>query len=257
MNTELELTNILKSFQGYNPDMLYNDLIIIPDKNSNFDKEEFNKFIISFSLLNTEKENLTDYKLKEFWEKMGRVNPEKFCKMQHTLQDKFTDWIQISSDTINPSDNQIKLYLSVDNSSLHLFTNKFLLACLENGFQDYDFKINSNPSINRRDNVVIYCNTKNLGKYISILDNIISFNQDIVFNSPHLLGIPYNDKIYVGVDFENGKVSYTDKMCSNIFEALEKGYKPDRVAQVISTKKEKLVPTIYNLIEESNKKSLQ
>ena len=65
MNIELELTNILKSFQGYNPDMLYNDLIIIPDKISNFDKEEFNKFIISFSLLNTEKENLTDYKLKK------------------------------------------------------------------------------------------------------------------------------------------------------------------------------------------------
>ncbi len=50
---------------------------------------------------------------------------------------------------------------------------------------DYDFKINNRSNINRRDNVVIYCNDSNVSRYFDIINKVIQNNPSIKFNSPH------------------------------------------------------------------------
>lgn len=51
---------------------------------------------------------------------------------------------------------------------------------------DYDFKINNRSNINRRDNVVIYCNDSNVSRYFDIINKVIQNNPSIKFNSSHL-----------------------------------------------------------------------
>ena len=247
MNNELE--TILKNFKGFTPDELYDDLIIIPNKNSQFNEEEFKKFIISFSLLNGTNTNINAENLEDYWEKLSRVNPDKLEKMKNNLEKYFKHWIQIESNVAKKNTRNIKLYLSIDNSSLYSFANKFLLASLNQDLKDFSFKVNNNQSINRRDNVVIYCNEENIGTYIKIVQEVIKENPNFIFNSPHLLGIPYDNNIFCGVDYENGNISYTDRLCETIFEALKEGYSPEKIANLINYKKEKLAPNIYALIE--------
>lgn len=50
---------------------------------------------------------------------------------------------------------------------------------------DYDFKINNRSNINRRDNVVIYCNDSNVSRYFDIINKVIQNNPSIKFNSTH------------------------------------------------------------------------
>ena len=248
----MELESILKNFKGFTKDMLYDDLIIIPNKNSQFNKEEFKKFIISFSLINSNNINATN--LKTYWNKLSRVSPDKLEKMKDNLTKYFKNWIQIETPDSKNELRNIKLYLSIDNSCLHLFANKFLLASLNQDLKDISFKVNNNQDINRRDNVVIYCNSENIGFYLKIVQEVIKENPNLIFNSPHLLGIPYDNNIYFGVDYENGKVSYTDRLCQNIFEALKEGFSPEKIANLIDYKKEKLAPNIYALVENSKTK---
>ena len=173
------------------------------------------------------------------------MNRDKVEKLNNNLNNISPDWIGMtmpcdSSDSKNSEQVQsIKLYLSVDNSSLHHFANLFLISCLEYGYTDFDFKINKNESINRSDNVVIYCNDKNFGQYVKLLQEIIQNNPNIIFNKPHLLGIPCDEHIYCGMDFNNGKVSYTDQICKTIFDALNNGKNPEEIIRIIEKFKEK------------------
>ena len=163
-----ELANILKNFKGFTPDMLYDDLIIIPNKNSQFNEEDFKKFIISFSLLNGTTNNINAESLRAYWEKLTRVNPDKLEKMKDNLERLFKHWIPVETNTARKIERNIKIYLSIDNSSLHAFANEFLLAALNQDLKDFSFKVNNNQSINRRDNVVIHCSDENIGTYIRI-----------------------------------------------------------------------------------------
>ncbi len=252
MNNELEV--ILKNFKGFTPDELYDDLTIIPNKNSQFNEEEFKRFIISFSLLNGTNTDISFENLKDYWEKLSRVNLDKLEKMKNNLEKYFTHWIPIATNTAKEIERNIKIYLSVDNSSLHLFVNKFLLKCLSQDLKDYSFKVNNNQFINRRDNIVIHCNVENVGIYLRLVQEVIKENPNIIFNSPHLLGIPYDNNIFCGVDYENGSISYTDRLCEKIFESLKEGYSPEKIANVLNYKKEKLAPNIYALVENNKTK---
>ena len=254
MDNSNELERILRNFKGLTPDMLYDDLIIIHNKNSSFNEEELKKFIISFSILNTNKNDINPLELETYWEKLSKINPDKFKQMKADLEKYFKHWIQIEPQTSKNEEKNIKLYLSVDNSCLHLFANKLLLAFLRQDLKDFSFKINNDQSINRRDNVVVYCNEENIGVYIKIIQEIIKENPNLIFNSPHLLGIPYDNNIYCGFDYENGKVSYTDKLCQNVFEALKEGFSTENIASLINYKKEKLAPSIYALVDNAKTK---
>lgn len=246
-----ELLNILRGFNGYNTDMLYNDLIIIDKDNSDFTESEFNKFIIGWTLLHNGGLSYSTY-VKSL-NKISNVDLNNFMKLRNGLRQQFPDWIGIESPETKNDNNVLKIYLSVDNKDLHLFANQFMLCCLENGYNDYDFKINNNQRVNRRDNVVIYCNENNFGSYVSLVQSIIMDNPNIEFNSPHLLGIPFDDKIYCGIDFDDGKTSYTDRVCESIFKSLKNGKMLEEIVEEIKFMKTKYAVTINSLVEHTKK----
>ncbi len=257
MNNEQELLNILKNIKNLNIDELYDDLTIIKDQKSEFDESEYDKFIMSFALLNRNRTDISASELTTLCDNLRKANSSKLAKFKSTFTNYFKHWIQITSLKANDKESNIKIYLSVDNSNLHLFANKFILACLNSNLEDFCFKVNNNSSVNRRDNIVVYCNQKNFGSYIRLIQNVITDNPNIKFNSPHLLGIPYNDKISCGFDYENGQISYTENCCQNIYEALKMNYPPEKIAEMINYKREKLAPTIYALIDRSDKSKEQ
>lgn len=238
-----ELLEIVKNFNGFHPDMLYGEIIVLKKK-SNFNDKEFVKFLIAYILIMGNNITNPQY-IRDYWKKSEKMERSKVEKLNNSLNDISPYWIGMNfphSSDDNKSDEQvdnIKIYLSVDNNSLHYFANLFLISCLEYGYTDFDFKINKDESLNRRDNVVIYCNAKNFGQYIKLIQEIVQNNPDIVFNKSHLLGIPYDENIYCGIDFDNGNVSYTVRMCNSIFDALNKGKKPEEIIRIIENFKEK------------------
>ena len=251
-----ELVNILKNFSGFNSEMLYDDLVILQDT-TNFNELELTKFLVAYSLLT--KKVLSSAQIIEYWSKLNRVDSDKITKFNNSLDSINPDWIGVTipnsnseNETSNNENKFIKIYLSIDNSTLHLFANQFLLCCLDRGYNDFDFKINKNPNVNRRDNVVIYCNEENFGKYLSLIQEVIQNNLKIKFNNPHLLGIPYDEYIRCGIDFGNGKTSYTDKICENMFKGLKNGKTPEELTRLIENFKDQKVPAIISIANKTN-----
>jgi len=238
-----ELLDIIKKFNGFHPDMLYDEIITL-NKTSNFNDKEFVKFLVTYTLIMGS--SITNpQQIREYWRKAETMERIKVEKINNSLNGVSPHWIGMNIPR-NTGDSEkseqvesIKIYLSIDNSSLHCFANLFLIFCLECGYTDFDFKINKDESINRRDNVVIYCNDKNFGQYVKLIQEIIQNNPNIIFNKPHLLGIPCDENIYCGIDFNNGEVSYTDQMSKTIFDALNNGKDHEEIIRIIEKFKEK------------------
>lgn len=244
-----ELKEILNNFFGFNSDMLYNQLILL-DKSSQFNKDESSKFALLFALFKLGQLNIEE--LNKILEHGSLLNPEKVNKITQTILSSYPDWIGFSSKEVS-GNHMLKIYLSVDNSDLHMFINKFLKACLEHEYDDYDFKINNKESINRRDNIVIYCNESNFGKYIALIEKVLTDNPDIKFNQSHLLGIRYNDQILCALEPDDGNTSYTDQLCQWIFNALKRGFKVEDIVEKVTMKQLKMEPTIRLLAEQTKK----
>lgn len=237
-----ELLEIIKKFNGFHPDMLYDEIINL-NKISNFNNKEFVKFFVIYSLIKGS--GITDLQqIRAYWEKAEKMERSKVEKINNSLNGISKHWIEMnmqqnaSNSDVSEQVEEIKIYLSIDNNSLHKFANLFIISCLEYGYTDFDFKINKDESLNRRDNVVIYCNDKNFGQYVKLIQEIIRSNPNIIFNDPHLLGIPCDEHIYCGIDFDNGNVSYTDQLCKTIVEALNNGKKPEDIIRIIETFKQ-------------------
>ena len=254
-----ELVSILKNFNGFNSEMLYDDLIVIK-KATNFNNLELTKFLVAYSLLS--KSIISSEQIIEYWSKLDRVDPNKITKLNNSLDNINPDWVGVivpnsnsEKESSNSKTKSLKIYLSIDNNSLHLFANKFLLSCLDRDYTDFDFKINKNPNINRRDNVVIYCNEENFGKYVSLIQEIVQNNLEIKFNQPHLLGIPYDEHIRCGIDFDDGKTSYADKICESIFNGLQNGKTPEEIVRLIENFKEQKASAITSIVNMTNSNS--
>lgn len=245
----IELKEILSKFWGLNSDMLYNQLILL-DKTSQFNHDESSKFALLFALFKLGQLNLEE--LNKILEHGNLLNPEKVNKVKQTILYSYPDWIGFSGKEVS-GNHMLKIYLSVDNSDLHKFINKFLQACLEREYDDYDFKINNKERINRRDNVVIYCNENNFGKYVSLIEQVLAANPDIKFNPSHLLGIKYNDQILCALEPDDGDISYTDQLCQWIFNALKRGLKVEDIVEKVTMKQLKMEPTIRLLAEQTKK----
>lgn len=140
-------------------------------------------------------------------------------------------WTRVYSRFINGTtvNETGKIFISVDNKDLYRFANLLLLKFLENGLSTYEFKLNDNIYLTRRDNVVIYFEKKDFELYVSMINQIISENPDIQLNSPHIFGYPINDYIRIGFDFDDGNKSFTEEMCRLIKEAKRKGKSTDEI----------------------------
>lgn len=128
-----------------------------------------------------------------------------------------------------------KMYVSVDNKDLYKFANLLLEKCLENGLNDYEFKVNDNEEKTRCDNVVIYFTNENFNKYISIIEQIFIENPDIQINQQNVLAYSINDKIKIAQDYDNGNVSYTNKLCNAIIVLRDQyGLNNEQIIEIIS-----------------------
>lgn len=119
------------------------------------------------------------------------------------------------------------MYASIDNSDLCFIAVQIIKECLKRNRQDFSFKVNLKESVNRRDNLVIYCTEENLQFYYNIL-RLVSYKA--TFNGPHLLSHDLGNNIYGGYDFENGKISYSEKISDEFYEQLCNFEAPENIA---------------------------
>ena len=241
---ENELLNILKDYAGAPRSMLYNALIIL-DSESRFNEDELNRFIAGFTLLS--KDEMTEEEYRKMMSNIDKVSPDKFDKLKQDFKRMNSDWIGVSGKRANQKKNILKIYLSVDNCDLHYFANLLILQLLKEKCEDYDFKINYNQDINRRDNIVIYCNNENFGKYVAIVQDIIKKNSDIRWNSPNLLGIPYDEHIYCGIDSDDGEKSYTEMLCNDISLAVQQEKSVEDIVDNMKLKQLRMSEELHTL----------
>ena len=141
-----ELLKIIKKFNGFHPDMLYDEIIIL-NKTSNFNDKEFVKFLVTYTLI-MGRGITNSQQIRECWKKAETMERIKVEKINNSLNGISPHWIgmNIPHNTDDSDKNEqvesIKIYLSLDNSSLHHFANLFIISALEYGYTDFDFKIN-------------------------------------------------------------------------------------------------------------------
>lgn len=254
-----ELLEIIQNFQGFNSNMLYNKMIVLKNE-SNFNEKELKKFLITYCLIFGEND-INPQQIRYYCNLAEKLELSQVKKLNNSLDLISKGWIQImlpqNNDNKNNGDQgeNIKIYLSIDNNSLHCFANLFLILCLEYGYTDLKFKINKDESLNRRDNVVVYCNEKNFSQYVKLIQDIILNNPEIKFNSPHLLGIPYDKYIYCGIDSDDGKTSYTEEICNAIYNGLINRKKTEEIVRFIESFKEKQKRTLIAIANMASNKN--
>ena len=134
--------------------------------------------------------------------------------LKNSLQTE-TEWAHFGAGKNETIDG--KIYLSVRNEQLYLLADEILKKITQVGMVDYDFKVNCNPEISRRDGIVIYFNRNNFKKYISIIESIKREHPEIDFKEPNCFAYSYNDFIGIGKDYKDGN-SFTGKCCDMIGE---------------------------------------
>jgi len=250
-----ELINKLSNLLFNNSEVIYNSLILL-DNDSKFDDYEFKKFIVIISYL-LSGQNVEKNYLDKLLSNLDKIDVQKSKNIAERIEQINPGWYQFDSvQNLNSNlEFPFKIYLSVDNSTLHMFINDLMISTVDKNYNDLSFKINSNEDINRRDNVVIYCTKENLNEYIDLIKSVIETNPDIKFNAPHLLGIPVTEKISVGVDFDGGKVSFTEGICDNISKGLNNGKTPEDIVSILEMMQEKEKLNIENYMEKKQSES--
>ena len=145
-------------------------------------------------------------------------------------------WTKIYSSKITKN-NEIdvlgKMYLSVDNKDLYRFAILLLEGCLEQGIDEFEFKVNNDENVTRCDNIVIYFTETNFNKYISLITQIIKDNSQIKLNTQNVLGYSINENICIAKDYNGGSESYTQKVCDVIALLKGKGWTDDQVIAAV------------------------
>lgn len=159
------------------------------------------------------------------------------------------NWTRIYSSKLTGKDiaEQGKMYISVDNKDLYMFANLLLEKCLKQGIEDYEFKVNNDDSKTRSDNVVIYFTNENFSKYISSVNQIISENPSIQLNAQNILGYSINSNIKIAKDYENGKESFTSKVCKKIITLRQRGIDNSEIIESIDSATQKYLSDIIKL----------
>lgn len=204
---------------------LYNSVNLRFDDESKFNQQDYSRFIF-----------------RNFWYRIFLTNPEQakevykkigsdgsfdsfYAKfIENGLYDKYykkcenqlqTDTKWANSRFLGIENIEGKIYLSVNNDQLYFLADELLKRIIEVGMKDYDFKVNCDTDISRRDGIVIYFNKDNFKKYIKIIRTIQREHPEITFNEPNCFAYRYNNTIGIGKDYKDGS-SFTDKCCDII-----------------------------------------
>lgn len=212
---------------------------VIAEKNisySDFKKylEELHKYEIDIELLP---------RVKNHSDNIVRIAASKLLDMGSW------NWTRIYSSKLIGQDiaEQGKMYISIDNKDLYMFANLLLEKCLKQGIKDYEFKVNNDDSKTRSDNVVIYFTTENFSKYISLVNQIILENPSMQLNAQNILGYSINSNIKIAKDYENGKESFTRKVCKTIIALRQRGVDNSKIIESIDSATQKYLSDIIKL----------
>ena len=118
------------------------------------------------------------------------------------------------------------------------------------GLEDFEFKVNNDEGTTRRDNVVIYFTEENMGKYISLVNQIIAENPNIQLNEQNPLGYSIGKNICVGKDYENGSESFTSKVCKTIVALKNKGINTTTIVDEVDNALGEHLKPVINLLEQ-------
>ena len=170
------------------------------------------------------------------------------------LLSKDFSWTKIYSSSIYGKEinEDGKLYVSIDNKDLYQFACLMLTNCLKNGIRDFEFKVNNDESINRRDNVVIYFTKENLNKYLEVIEKIKVDYPEITINQSHMLGEELSNGVVIAKDYADGN-SFTEKVCQTIIKLRQSGLSSKAIADMLDEAITKHLEPIITLID--NKKS--
>ncbi len=219
-----ELVEILKNESGFSEAMLYKNLVCIENVKSSFDENDFKILYAAFVLIH----NKMGISLEEFNKSIESLmeSPKldrAVLNFKNAIEKE--EWLQIEQQSQEAY--PYKLYMSIDNSGLCYVATKFIRECLKRNRYDFSFKVNLRESVNRRDNLVVFCTEENLQFYYNILK---LSSHKVKVNAPHLLGYNLGKNIYGGHDFENGTVSYSEKICDEFYERLCNSDYPEDIA---------------------------
>ena len=290
-----ELVGILEQFKSDDPDELYDMINYINTQSNEFDQSDRNELIYRcmhfFHKLygienikedlklpikppdkNVEYNQFLEYleSLKQY-EKTLMFRPEiknYFDYIKSVCSNRLLDmtdfsWTRIYSSTITKKDINIlgKMYVSVDNKDLYRFANLLLVACINQGIPDFEFKVNNDETVTRRDSVTIFFTQENLVKYMSLIKQIIKENPDIKLNSQNPLGYSIDGIMCFGKDFSkdtdlpNDKKTFTDECCKAIVSLRKKDFSDTQIAHGLEIVLNKYMGDIIEIISKNQNKA--
>lgn len=112
---------------------------------------------------------------------------------------------------------EYRIYLAVDNSSLHRFASALMSACKYYGVP-YEFKINNAEGQNQYDNFVFYTSEENLAGAIKAIQAVLARPNGTKLNQPCLIAYPYDENIRVApeISFKRSYSEETDLMLEDV-----------------------------------------
>lgn len=276
---KIRLENILHGFNGNFYD-LYKKINVIDKKNTNFDPTYYNELVYScmflyhlnFGIESLSKNGnvpklfdkvdsyeefkllLNEYKKIEFHNKLLPGETNMFQEVWRLAEYKILSkdaWTKVYSSSIYKKDvnEDGKLYISIDNRHLYQFACLLLTKCLKAKLNDFEFKVNNEPSINRRDNVVIYFTKDNLNKYLMVINQLLEECPNIQINESHILGYELENGVVVAKDYEDGS-SFTEKVCDSIITLKIDGYDDGDIIELLEETTNKHLMDILKLINQ-------
>jgi len=222
---------------------LYDEVVYIKDKNSKFNNNEYRNLIATYM----NKTN-PDFRKK----RSNLLKSKNITRVEDYIQflrESNMHWFQMESQGFEQTGEHLKIYLSIDNSDLHLFSRLLLEELIDNNTGEYCFKIKAKDDRVRRDSFVLYCNEDNFTQFAEIIQKVIDNNPSIKFNDPNPLAIQYSDKIYCGFD---SYTSYTDRMCHAINELKNQGKTTAEIIEGLETFRKNNMPEGLKNILENN-----
>lgn len=265
---KIKLKEIIDSSDN-NPDNLYNKFTIIDKEQTKFDsyylvelfytvmylfhkkygieKLSVNgsipKLDISDESYETFKKDLEKYKSIEYHnevlQSIGQDVTNMFQWIEFLVWNNLfiidDPWLGIYSSEIynNNVESDGKIYISVDNKDLLQFAYHLLLQCLEEGLNDFEFKIDLNETVNRTDNLVIHFTYNNLNKYLEIIEKIKKEHPEFLINQSNILGEEISKGVVIGKDFVEGEKSFTSQICKDIINLKKRGISSEEIVEII------------------------
>ena len=276
------IKDILDSFDGTEDD-LYDEINYINMKSNKFNVSDRNELVFRTMYLYHKERGLenirkdlnlpivipNDIDYEQFLKYLEELKQHKASLELRPDVKNFYDLIMISSKyrLLNMTDpswtkiyssklkgNEIKeigkMYISVDNKDLYRFATLLLDKSLYYGLEDFEFKVNNDEGTTRRDNVVIYFTEENMGKYISLVNQIIAENPNIQLNEQNPLGYSIGKNICVGKDYKNGSESYTSKVCKTIVALKNIGINTTTIVDEVDNALGEHLKPVINLLEQ-------